>query len=235
LLERIIKAVAKKDSIVLDPFCGCGTTISACENLNKNDGYSLTWLGIDVTHLAINLIKGRLYGEYNLDYRKDYKVIGEPKDSEGAIALSEQDRYQFQWWALSLINARPHGDKKKGADKGIDGVIYFIDYTENKTEKAIVQVKSGKVKSGDIRDLKGVVEREEASFGIFITVSEPTKDMTEEAVSSGFWKNRTEFPKIQILTIDSILNGNKARIPYQVYHSKEAERIGKKDSTGRLF
>ena len=235
LLERIIKSSANKDSIILDPFCGCGTTISACESLNKNEGYNLTWLGIDITHLAINLIKGRLYGEYNINPKKDYQLVGEPKDLDGAVALSEQDRYQFQWWALSLVNARPFGDKKKGSDKGVDGLIYFIEYPENKTEKAIVQVKSGKVKSGDIRDLKGVVEREEAAFGIFITLQEPSRDMTEEAASSGFWKNRPEFPKIQILTIENILNGSKVRIPHQVYHSKEAHKVEKKDTTGKLF
>lgn len=235
LLERIIMTCAEKQAIVLDPFCGCGTTISACENLNKNENYNLTWLGIDITHLAINLIKGRLYGEYSISPKKDYQVIGEPKDLGGAIALSEQDRYQFQWWALSLVNARPYGEKKKGSDKGIDGIIYFIEYPENKTEKAIVQVKSGKVKSGDIRDLKGVVEREQAVFGIFITLQQPSKDMKEEATISGFWKNLTDFPKIQILTIEDILSGSRAKIPYQVYHSKEAKRIGKKDSTGKLF
>ncbi len=185
--------------------------------------------------VAINLIKGRLYGEYNIHPKPDYNVIGEPVDLEGAIALSEQDRYQFQWWALSLINARPFGDKKKGSDKGIDGFIYFTEYPENKTEKAIVQVKSGKVKSGDIRDLKGVVEREQAAFGIFITLQEPSKDMLEEATTSGFWKNRPEYPKLQIFTIKEILNGSKVKIPFQVYHSQEAHKVGKKIQRENYF
>ncbi len=235
LLERIIKSSAKEDAVILDPFCGCGTTISACENLNKNEGYKLNWQGIDITHLAINLIKGRLLNEYNIQPKSNYATIGEPEDLSGAQALCEQDRYQFQWWALSLINARPYGDKKKGADTGIDGFIFFVDYLNNKTEKAIVQVKSGKVKSGDIRDLKGVVEREEAAFGIFLTLQDASRDMKEEAVKSGFWKDLEEYPKIQIITIDEILNGKKAKIPYQVFHSKEAERVGKKDTTGKLF
>lgn len=235
LLERIIKSSAKEDAVILDPFCGCGTTISACENLNKNEGYKLNWQGIDITHLAINLIKGRLLNEYNIQPKSNYATIGEPEDLSGAQALCEQDRYQFQWWALSLINARPYGDKKKGADTGIDGFIFFVDYLNNKTEKAIVQVKSGKVKSGDIRDLKGVVEREEAAFGIFLTLQDASRDMKEEAVKSGFWKDLEEYPKIQIITIEEILNGKKAKIPYQVFHSKEAERVGKKDTTGKLF
>lgn len=115
LLERIIKASSDKGDTVLDPFCGCGTAIAVSQKLKRQ------WIGIDITHLAINLIKWRMKHMFDLQPKRDYKVIGEPIDLEGAKALAHQNRYQFQWWALSLIDARPYGDKKKGKDTGIDG------------------------------------------------------------------------------------------------------------------
>lgn len=236
LLERIIKASCPKDGIVLDPFCGCGTTLSACEYLNKKENYHLTWLGIDVTHLAINLMKYRLRNEYNLQQKKDYDVVGEPQDLQGAIELAQrQDRYDFQYWALSLVNARPYADKKKGADTGIDGYIYFIDPTKPKEyQKAIVQVKSGKVQAKDIRELKAVIEREKALIGTFLTLEEPTRNMVEEAVQAGFYK--TDIPKIQILTIKDVLeNEKKPKIPLQLDYRKKAERIEDNKNNLSLF
>ena len=138
LLSRIIEVSSKEDDIVLDPFCGCGTTITASQILNRK------WIGIDITHLAINLIKARLKGMYGLEPKKDYQVIGEPEDLAGALELASQNRYQFQWWASSLIGAIAYGGKKKGADTGIDGILYFSD-EKGKHKKVIVQVKSGKV------------------------------------------------------------------------------------------
>lgn len=226
LLERIIKASCPKNGIVLDPFCGCGTTLSACEYLNQKEGYNLTWLGIDVTHLAINLMKYRLKNEYNLEQRKNYDVVGEPEDLQGAIELAQrQDRYDFQYWALSLVNARPYADKKRGADTGIDGYIYFVDPNKPKEyQNAIVQVKSGGVQAKDIRELKAVIEREKALIGIFLTLEESTRNMREEAIQSGFYK--TGIPKIQILTVKDILeNGRKPNIPLQLDYRKKAERI----------
>lgn len=226
LLERIIKASVPKNGIVLDPFCGCGTTLSACEYLNQTEGYKLTWLGIDVTHLSINLMKYRLKNEYNLEPNKNYDVIGEPKDLQGAFELvKKRDRYDFQYWALSLIDARPYADKKKGADSGIDGYIYFVDIDKpNEFQKAIIQVKSGGVQAKDIRELKSVIDRDGALIGIFITLEEPTKPMILEAVKAGFYKR--DIPKIQILTIKQLLeNGGKPNIPFQVDFRKKAEKI----------
>lgn len=236
LLERIIKASCPKNGIVLDPFCGCGTTLSACECLNQKEGYKLKWVGIDITHLAINLMKYRLKNEYGLEQRKDYDVIGEPKDLQGAIELAQrQDRYDFQYWALSLVNARPYADKKKGADTGIDGYIYFIDSDKPKEyQKAIVQVKSGKVQAKDIRELKTVVEREGALIGIFLTLEEPTRVMIQEAVQMGFYKK--DIFKIQILTIKDILeNAKKPMIPLQVDHRKKAGRVTTNENNLSIF
>jgi len=205
LLERIIGASSNEGDIVLDPFCGCGTTLVVAHRLKRK------WIGIDITHLAISTMKWRL--EQMFPSIK-YKVIGEPVDLAGAKELANQNKYQFQWWALSLIGGRPYGDKKKGADTGIDGYLYFID-EKDKVKKAIVQVKSGGVSVSQIRDLIGVVEREKAEMGIFLTLEPATKPMETEAVSQGFYKSPLgqDYPKMQILTIEELLKRKKLDIP----------------------
>ena len=207
LLERIVKASSNEGDIVLDPFCGCGTALVAAHKLNRN------WIGIDITHLAISLMKWRLKSKYQ-DIK--FKVVGEPADLSGAKALSDQNKYQFQWWALSLIGARPYGDKKKGADTGIDGYYYFYD--GGKTKKAIISVKGGHVTVSQVRELIHVVEREKASMGFFITLNNPTGPMKEEATKEGFYKDsfNNEYPKVQILTVEEILNGKKPDTPQKV-------------------
>lgn len=224
LLERIIATSTDENDIVLDPFCGCGTAVTAAQKLNRK------WIGIDVTHLAINLIKWRMNDMFKLDADRDYEVIGEPKDAEGAAQLAVQDRYQFQWWALSLINARPYGDKKKGSDKGIDGFVYFR-LSEKEHGRGIVSVKSGKVSVKDVRDLGHVVEREKAQIGILLTLEPPTRDMKTEAVKAGFYKSPLMYgdvPKLQITTIDEIFKGVMPVIPSQVAVHKKAKRETKK-------
>ncbi|MBI4823664.1 MAG: restriction endonuclease [Nitrospirae bacterium] len=211
LLEKIIKASSNKGDIVLDPFCGCGTANAVAQKLNRK------WLGIDITHLAINLIKWRLKDMFGLKPKKDYKVIGEPEDLSGAMELASQNRYQFQWWALSLISARPYGDKKKGADTGIDGYIFFMD-DKKEVKKAIVSVKSGKVSVKDIRELGQVIKRESAVLGILLTLEDPTTPMIREATTEGFYKSnltKKNYPKIQIYTIKDILDAKRVNIPIQ--------------------
>ena len=222
LLERIIKASSKDGDTILDPFCGCGTAIVAAEKLKRK------WMGIDITHLAINLIKWRLMNTFELEAKKDYGVIGEPEDLSGAAELASQNRFQFQWWALSLINARPYGDKKRGADRGIDGFIYFID-GKKEVKKVIVQVKSGKVQVKDIRELGHVIEREEAVIGVFVTLMNPTRAMIKEAAAKGFYRSNVtnkDYPRIQILTIEDIFQEKNPHLPeeYRVSPYKKANR-----------
>jgi len=208
LLERIIKANSNEHDTVLDPFCGCGTTITVAEKLKRK------WIGIDITHLAISLMRHRLEDSFGEEV--EYEVIGEPVDLRGAEELAKQDPYQFQWWALGLVGARPaESEKKKGADKGIDGYIYFHDEPKKDRTKAIVlQVKSGHVGASQIRDLKAVVEREKAQIGVFITLTDPTRGMKEEALKTGFYKSPWgQHPKIQILTIKELLAGKKIDYP----------------------
>jgi DNA modification methylase len=225
LLERIITASSAVDSIILDPFCGCGTTINVAQKLNRK------WIGIDITHLAIALMKHRLRDTFG--DKIEYKVIGEPVDLAGAQALAETDKYQFQWWALGLVKARPI-EEKKGADKGIDGRLFFHDDNSGKTKQVIFSVKAGHIQVSQVRDLRGVIEREKVAIGVFITMDAPTKPMTAEAAAAGFYVSeamKTKHPKIQILTIEELLNGKKIDMPYHAPVTfKKAEKFTKDDS-----
>src|ERR1039458_8360948 len=205
LLCRIVESSSNEGDTVLDPFCGCGTAVHAAQKLKRN------WIGIDITHLAISLIERRLKDAF---HGIEFEVHGTPKDLEGARALAAADKYQFQWWAVSLVNAVPFGGKKKGADTGIDGLIYFKP--EGKaTEKAIVSVKGGEhVGVPMIRDLAHVVDREKARIGVFITLGEPTGPMLKEAVKAGFYETLYgKYPKIQILTLAEMFEGKQPDIP----------------------
>ena len=232
LLERILEASSNEGDVVLDPFCGCGTAVAAAQKLNRG------WIGIDITHLAVALMKNRLKTGYGLVAGKDYEVVGEPVDVGSAKALAVQDRFQFQYWAMSLLEALPKGDEKKGADRGIDGVVHFVDGPKRKMEKAVVQVKSGKVSSPHIRDLKGTMEREKAAMGLFITLEEPTREMEREAVSAGFYKSelwQKDFPKMQIRTVGELLEGKEFEIPSQPSGYKAAPRVRRREGEqGRL-
>lgn len=206
LMERIIESSSDEGDTVLDPFCGCGTTIAAAEKLNRR------WIGIDITHLAITLIRHRLRNAFGDS--ANFEVVGEPVSASGAEALKEQDPFQFEWWALGLVDARP-ANGKKGADKGIDGRLYFFDDASGDAKQIIISVKSGKTGPAHVRDLKGVVEREEAQIGVIITLQEPTKAMKEEAASAGFYDSPwgDKYPRIQILTIDELLEGAGIEYP----------------------
>jgi site-specific DNA-methyltransferase (adenine-specific) len=205
LLTRIVESSSNEGDTVLDPFCGCGTAVHAAQKLKRN------WVGIDITHLAISLIERRLKDAFP---GIEFEVHGTPKDLEGARALAAADKYQFQWWAVSLVNAVPFGGKKKGADTGIDGLIYFKPEGKT-TEKAIVSVKGGEhVSVPMIRDLAHVVDREKARIGVFIALGEPTGPMLKEAVKAGFYETLYgKYPKVQILTIAELFEGKQPNIP----------------------
>lgn len=201
LLERIIEASSDKGEIVLDPFCGCGTAVHAAQKLERE------WIGIDITHLAISLIEKRMKDAFpNINF----EIHGTPMDFDGARNLAERDKYQFQWWACSLVNAQPYQGKKKGSDGGIDGLLFFQD-DEKGAKKIIVSVKGGEhVGVTQVKDLIATVEREKAAIGLFITLSEPTRPMTTEAVTAGFYQSpKGDVPKIQILTIEGLMSGKE--------------------------
>ena len=229
LLERIIQASSNPGDVVLDPFCGCGTTIDAAEKLGRE------WIGIDITQLAITLIKKRLFDTYGYNLKfvsastpeqmvsgvaeggaTVVRVIGEPVSPEDAAKLAEDDKYQFQWWALGLVGARPE-EQKKGADHGIDGKILFRDDPKStKPEQVIIQVKGGKTSVKDVRDLRGVLDREKAAIGILISLQPPTSPMETEAASAGFYEHKTnkqKFPRLQLRTVKELMEGKGIERP----------------------
>ena len=221
LLERIIQASSNEGDTILDPFCGCGTTIAAAQKLDRR------WIGIDITQLAISLIRYRLVDSFGKDCQ--FEVIGEPTSLPDATALAKQDPYQFQWWALGLVRARP-ADEKKGADQGIDGRLNFHDEKKGgKTKQIIFSVKAGKVTVSHIRDLVGVISREEAQIGVFISLEPPTAPMRKEAASAGFYKapfGEGKHPRIQMFTIEDLLGGMRVDYPLSTDATfKKAQRV----------
>jgi len=224
LLERIIQASSNPGDVVLDPFCGCGTAIAAAEKLGRR------WIGIDITHLAIALMRYRLDAMFP---GIRFAGVGEPEDLGAARQLAHDDRYQFQWWALSLVQAKPLGGQegsktgKKGSDKGIDGVMTFLDDNTGKPKQVVVQVKSGHVKSGDVRDLVGVLDREQAAIGVFITLEPATPDMQTEALKAGYYHSpgwNKDYRRVQILTIEQLLKGAEVQMPPTAQTFKQAPK-----------
>ena len=281
LLERIIQASSNPGDVVLDPFCGCGTTIDAAEKLGRD------WIGIDVTQLAISLIKNRLQDTYGSRMKfvsgtqsesggarasrpprsasspnaspsaalpgetpanatgtvalpspiktalpehnalpgiSLVRIIGEPTTPNEAATLAEEDKYQFQWWALGLVGARPV-EQKKGADHGIDGKILFRDDPKAaKPEQIIIQVKGGKTGVKDVRDLRGVLDREKAAIGILISLQPATGPMETEAASAGFYEhktNRQKYPRLQLRTVKELMEGRGIERPSTVAATDE--------------
>jgi len=223
LLERIIKASSNEGDVVLDPFCGCGTTVAVAQRLKRR------WIGIDITHLAINLIKRRL--KKGFGPLAEFEVVGEPVDMAGARTLALQDRYQFQWWALDQVDASP-AEKRKGADKGIDGLLYFVDEPDpGVPRRIVVSVKSGAVSVSDVRDLHGVMTREKAELGALLTLEEPTQPMRDEAANAGYYLSpgwNKDYPRIQVITVQALLAGKKIEYPPTNITFKDAPRAERK-------
>jgi DNA modification methylase len=199
LLERVVRASSNPNDIVLDPFCGCGTAVHAAQKLGRR------WVGIDITHLAISLIEKRMNDAFP---DLVYEVRGAPEDVDGAHDLAQRNKYEFQWWACSLVNAQPYQGKKKGADTGIDGLIFFQDST-GEAKKIIVSVKGGEnVSPTMVRELGHVVSRERAEIGLFVTLIDSTRPMRTEAAAAGLYRSPDgrEYPRLQILTIAGLLS-----------------------------
>ena len=214
LLERIILASSSEGDVVLDPFCGCGTAIAVAERLGRR------WIGIDITHLAISLLKSRLQSTFGSKL-SEYDVVGVPQDIKSARALalesSHGGRYQFEYWALGLVDARPGNNQRRGADAGVDGYINFFDDNSGKAKTVVVQVKSGQVQRNIVATLKGDMEREKAEMGLLVTLVSPTRPMELEAAAAGFYVPEhfpdRQFPRVQIATIEDLLNGSGPDVP----------------------
>lgn len=214
LLRLLIRASSNEGDVVLDPFCGCGTTLIAAHQERRR------WIGIDITHLAIGLNKYRLEASFGPGVHKQYEVIGEPVDVPSARALAQHDRYQFQWWAVGQVRGRPHPeDRHQGADQGIDGIIYFVDDPSGVAKRVILQVKSSRVTVREMRELLGVVDTQAAEMGAMLALEEPTRDARRFATTCGSYvspvSNR-RYPKIQIRTIEELLKGRKIEQPGRI-------------------
>ena len=228
LLERIIQASSNEGDIILDAYCGCGTTVAVSQRLNRQ------WIGIDITYQSISLILKRLEDSFGKQVLENINISGIPKDMQSAEALAlkkdDRTRKEFEKWAiLTYTNNRATINQKKGADKGIDGIAYFTG-DKNEPEKIILQVKSGNVKSGDIRDLQGTITLESAVLGIFITLKPPTKDMIQTAKEAGIYQSRymsQPVDKIQMITVQEIIEQQKRldmRLSLEVLKSAEKQK-----------
>lgn len=209
LLERVIKASSNEGDVVLDPFCGCGTTVVVAHRLKRR------WLGIDITHLAVGLMKHRLRDTFGDEVINEYAVTGEPTTLEGAHELAREDPFQFQVWALGQADAR-QADVKRGADRGIDGQLLFVDDSTHKAKQVVFSVKAGKTGPDHVRELHGVVDRENAAIGVLITMKQPTRQMRQAAAEAGFYESPgwgTKYPRVQLLTIEDLLEGKRVDMP----------------------
>jgi len=221
LLERIVSASSNEGDVVLDPFCGCGTATIAAEKLKRK------WVGIDITHLSIAVMRSRLFDSFGL---ADVPVHGVPADLESARLLaaeSKDGRYEFQWWALSLIEARPvGGERKKGADRGIDGVMTFSEH--DSIQRILVSVKSGHPSLLHVKELIATLETEKGAIGVLIELDEATSEMKRAAVEAGQYESQLwggKFERVQVLTISELLAGMKPNVPKFLAAYQKAARI----------
>jgi site-specific DNA-methyltransferase (adenine-specific) len=228
LLQRIIEQSSKKGMTVLDPFCGCGTTVAAAQVMERQ------WIGIDVTHYAVTLIERRLLAT-NAP-KGSFQVLGRPTDLAGAHDLARRDKHQFQWWAAWRLGARWYHEEKRGPDRGIDGRMMFKNGPFG-DGLIIVSVKGGEnIGVKYVRDLRGVIERDEAEMGVLITLHPPTGPMIIEAAAAGNVSKSAhgKLPRLQILTIEDMLEGRMPKLPPLPVPSHVATRAPKKEDRGQL-
>jgi len=226
LLERIISASSREGDVVLDPFCGCGTAVDAAQKLGRH------WIGIDVTYLAIALIRRRLRDAYGESVDENYEVIGEPASVSDAKVLAAADPYQFQWWALDQVHARGV-ERKKGADKGIDGRIYFHEGDSSDVKQIIISVKAGHTGRAHVHELRGVIDREEAVIGVLISMQDTTRPMRDEAASAGLYTSPWgKHPRLQLLTVEDLLAGKGIDCPPLRHVSQTFKRAPKTKTPG---
>ncbi|MGW4666923.1 DNA methyltransferase [Streptosporangium sandarakinum] len=229
LLERIISSSSNPGDLVLDPFCGCGTTIDAAQKLGRR------WIGVDITTLAVDLIDARLRNTYGEAFRETYEIVGIPKDLSGARALFAHSPFEFERWCVMLVDGQPN--EKQVGDKGVDGVIRF-PLDAKKVGRILVSVKGGSINPGQVRDLIGTVHAKKGEMGLFITLRPPTKGVSEAAKSSGIYThpaNGQVFPKVQIISVEELLSGKKPNIPLTLLPYVKAQRRREEQATEALF
>ncbi|HWF64581.1 MAG TPA: DNA methyltransferase, partial [Rhizomicrobium sp.] len=207
LLERIIKLSSREGDVILDPFCGCGTTIEAAQRAGRQ------WIGIDVAVHAVKVIEARLEEQFGKKVK--YKIEGIPKDFESAVRLAQENKYQFQWWANYLFNPHALREQKKGKDRGVDGELLFPNGPGRPWGRMLTSVKGGEnVGPAMVRDFAGVLQREKAEMGLFICLHKPTREMSREAAAAGIAKTvHGDIPKLQIVAIEDWFNRILPKLP----------------------
>lgn len=231
LMRRIIEACSNEGDLILDPFCGCGTTAHAAEELNRR------WLGIDISKFSIGLIKERLVK--NFQHRlntADVEIIGTPHSLAEAQALADKDKFEFEKWICGEIGAHGmfHDPGEKGADGGVDGVIEFglFEGWETGVEKsyAIVQVKGGHVTADSVRALYATVKRFNARAGIFVCFDRYMRTVENNRIKCTYKDMSGTYPVIQGFSVERLLNNEKPKLPPLV-----AREGGKMKETSGLF
>jgi site-specific DNA-methyltransferase (adenine-specific) len=228
LLERIIKASSNEGDIILDGFCGCGTTLDAAEYLKRK------WIGIDISPIAISLMKHRLQDSYTTELTK-FTVKGTPKDHISAIKLWEQNPFAFQdWWIMEFeVFSTTFGTK--GADKGVDGLGMYLIPTVEQPIKVAFQVKGGKVQSKDVDALWGAMNKHKCELGVFLTIQTPTKAMLETIANSGYYSAAGfNYPRLQTLTLEEFFSGKTLQLPKMNITFKNAQSMSKFVDQGGL-
>jgi DNA modification methylase len=219
LLERIITASSEPEDLVLDPFCGCGTTVDAAQKLGRR------WIGIDITTLAVDLIDARLRHTYTEAIRKEYEILGIPKDIAGARVLFERSPFEFERWCVMLVDGQPN--EKQVGDRGVDGVIRIPIDAKGNSHRVLVSVKGGAINPAQVRDLIGTVESQKAAMGLFVSMRPPTQAMVEAANHSGIYKypiNGNTHPRVQIITVEDLLRGVRPLLPTALLPYFQARR-----------
>ncbi|QQO39663.1 DNA methyltransferase [Streptomyces phage Werner] len=230
LLERIISASSNEGDVVLDPFCGCGTTVDAAQKLGRR------WIGIDVTTLAVDLIDARLRHTYGEAIRETYEILGIPRDISGAQSLFRRSPFEFERWCVMMLDGQPN--EKQVGDRGIDGVIRFPVDGKGGSDRVLVSVKGGATNPGHVRDLVGTVESQRAAMGVFVCMNEPTKGMVEAANHSGAYNhpaNGQRYPKVQIISVKDLINGKRPNMPTALLPYFQAQRRYGEEQTEKLF
>lgn len=205
LLRRILQASSREGDLVLDPYCGCGTTIHVAEQLGRN------YMGVDITHYAIEIIEFRFRSKLLMP---PPSVEGRPADLVGARELFARSPFQFEAWAIGRCGAgRIQPNERKTGDRGIDGRAYFADGSER--HLLVAQVKGGRnIAPGAVRDLKGVMQRENAKLGILIGMERNiTKGVARELSAGSVQVGRESFPKLQYWSIEDYFEGGRPRLP----------------------
>jgi site-specific DNA-methyltransferase (adenine-specific) len=224
LLDRVIRTSSNDGDLVLDAFCGCGTTVLSAERTGRR------WIGIDIAQKGVEILEKR----FKDDGRPAPSIVWHPADLDAAVALADRDKEQFEVWVRRKLRL-----KKRPKDRGIDGECYFKDI-DGKSWHTIVSVKGGKMLNpAMVRELRGTIEREHAAIGVLVCAVDPSREMRLEATRAEFLPVSDAYgpiPRIQIVTVEQLLREKRPiRAPGDNQTPKQAPTLPQRGQTGMLF